>query len=169
MPAKRANQYHPLARPRGPRTALRDYTSLDFAALYDLDQVCYPRGIAYSKRELQWFLSQPGALCIVAEIGGAIAGFLIADHEGDVAHVITIDVAPARRRRGVGTLMIQEIERRLAALGVSEIGLETAADNEAGTAFWMRHGYRTIGVMPGYYLGRQDALAMQKLLPEPRD
>jgi ribosomal-protein-alanine N-acetyltransferase len=169
MPAKRANQIHPRARPSGSRTALRDCTSLDFAALYDLDQVCYPRGIAYSKRELRWFLSQAGALCIVAEIGGAIAGFLIADREGDVAHIITIDVAPAHRRRGVGTLMIQEIERRLAVLGVGEINLETAADNEAGTAFWLRHGYRTIGVMPGYYLGRQDALAMQKLLPESRE
>jgi ribosomal-protein-alanine N-acetyltransferase len=94
---------------------------------------------------------------------------LIADREGDVAHIITIDVAPAHRRRGVGTLMIQEIERRLAVLGVGEINLETAADNEAGTAFWLRHGYRTIGVMPGYYLGRQDALAMQKLLPESRE
>jgi ribosomal-protein-alanine N-acetyltransferase len=169
MPAKRANLNRPPARPRFPRTALRDYTSLDFVALYDLDQECYPRGIAYSKRELRWFLSQAGALCIVDEIGDAIAGFLIADREGAVAHIITIDVAPAHRRRGVGTQLIREIERRLAALGVGEINLETAADNEAGTAFWLRHGYRTIGVMPGYYLGRQDALAMQKLLPEPRD
>jgi|HubBroStandDraft_6_1064221.scaffolds.fasta_scaffold251443_2 ribosomal-protein-alanine N-acetyltransferase len=169
MPAKRANQNRPAARPRVPRTALRDYTYLDFVALYDLDQVCYPRGIAYSKRELRWFLSQAGALCIVAEIGSAIAGFLIADRENHVAHIITIDVAPAYRRRGVGTQMIREIERRLAALGVNEINLETAANSEAGTGFWLRHGYRTIGVMPGYYLGRQDALAMQKLLPDSRE
>jgi ribosomal-protein-alanine N-acetyltransferase len=83
-----------------------------------------------------------------------------------VAHIITIDVAPERRRLGVGTLMLEEIERRLLAFGVSEINLETATDNEAGTAFWQRHGYRAIGVLEGYYLGKQDAYAMQKRLKE---
>jgi ribosomal protein S18 acetylase RimI-like enzyme len=143
---------------------LRDYAPADFDALYELDRVCYPRGIAYSKRELRWFLAQPGALCVVAEHEGAIAGFLIADREGAQSHIITIDVAPQQRRRGAGTLMLREIERRLAARGVIEINLETGADNEAGTAFWSRHGYRTIGVLPDYYPGPQDALAMQKLL-----
>ncbi|MGB6544725.1 MAG: N-acetyltransferase [Candidatus Acidiferrales bacterium] len=145
-------------------TTLRDYTPADFAALYAMDRICYPRGIAYSKSELRWFLTQLGALCVVAEIEGGIAGFLIAGREEAQAHIITIDVAPEHRRRGVGTLMIEEIERRLAALGATEINLETADGNEAGTAFWIRHGYRTIGVLPGYYLARQDALAMTKRL-----
>jgi ribosomal-protein-alanine N-acetyltransferase len=141
---------------------LRDYTPADFDALYALDRICYPRGIAYSRPDLRWFLAQPGALCVVVESEGALAGFLIADREGAVAHIITIDVAPEQRRRGVGTLMIEEIERRLLALGVTEINLETATDNEAGTAFWRRHGYRAVGVLPGYYLGEHDAFAMQK-------
>jgi [ribosomal protein S18]-alanine N-acetyltransferase len=142
---------------------LREYTPPDFDELYDLDRVCYPRGIAYSRRELRWFLAQPGAICVVAEDGGKIAGFLIADREGAESHIVTIDVAPEHRRHGIGTQMIEEIERRLVALGVGEINLETAVNNEAGTAFWMRHGYRTIGVLPGYYLGQQDAYAMRKL------
>jgi ribosomal-protein-alanine N-acetyltransferase len=171
MPAERANQ-RSSQRTRARGITLRDYTSLDFNALHELDRGCYPRGIAYSRPELRWFLAQAGAMCVVAESGGAIVGFLIADREDGVAHIITIDVAPELRRRGIGTLMLHEIERRLVALGVSEINLETAAENEAGTSFWLQHGYRTIGVMPGYYLGRQDALAMQKLLaeaPQPRE
>lgn len=145
---------------------LRDYTPADFDALYNLDRICYPRGIAYSRPELRWFLAQPGALCVVAETEFIIGAFLIADREGAVAHIVTIDVAPEHRRLGVGTLMIEEIERRLSALGVSEINLETATDNEAGTKFWMRHGYHTIGVLEGYYLGQQDAYAMQKRFAE---
>jgi len=159
---KRANE----KRPQRLTMKLRDYTPADFDALYALDRICYPRGIAYTRPDLRWFLAQPGALCVVAESEGALAGFLIADRESAVAHIITIDVAPERRRRGVGTLMIEEIERRLLALGVSEINLETATDNEAGTAFWQRHGYRAIGILPGYYLGQHDAYAMQKRLKE---
>ncbi len=145
---------------------LRDYTPADFNALYAMDRICYPRGIAYSKRELRWFLAQHGALCVVAESDAKIAAFLIADREDALAHISTIDVAPEHRRRGVGTLMIAEIERQLATLGVLEIKLETAANNEAGTAFWTRHGYRTVGVLPGYYPGPLDALTMTKLLAE---
>jgi [ribosomal protein S18]-alanine N-acetyltransferase len=158
MPVKRANQ-KPVQRLT---MTLRDYTPADFDALYNLDRICYPRGIAYSRPDLRWFLAQPDALCVVAESDDKIAGFLISDREDVVAHIITIDVALEHRRLGVGTLMLEEIERRLFALGVSEINLETATDNEAGTAFWQRHGYCAIGVLPGYYLGQQDAYAMQK-------
>jgi ribosomal-protein-alanine N-acetyltransferase len=157
---KRANQ----ELPQRPAAKLRDYVSADFDALYNLDRICYPRGIAYSRPELRWFLAQAGALCVVVETESKIAGFLIADRDGPLAHIITIDVAPEHRRLGVGTRMLEEIELRLAAFGVREINLETASDNEAGTAFWQRHGYRTIGVLEGYYLGKQDACAMQKRL-----
>ena len=48
--------------------------------------------------------------------------------------------------------------------GVRRVSLETATDNEAGVAFWQRHGYRTSGVMRRYYLGRTDAFTMIKTL-----
>jgi ribosomal-protein-alanine N-acetyltransferase len=159
---KRANQEPP----QHPAAKLRDYVPADFDALYDLDRICYPSGIAYSRPELRWFLAQADALCVAAEMDAKIVGFLIADRDGPLAHIITIDVAPEHRRLGIGTLMLAEIERRLAAFGVRAISLETASDNEAGTAFWQRHGYRTIGVLQGYYLGNQDAYAMQKNLAE---
>jgi ribosomal protein S18 acetylase RimI-like enzyme len=43
--------------------------------------------------------------------------------------------------------------------------LETAANNEAGVAFWQRHGYRIEATLKRYYLGRIDAYEMRKILP----
>jgi [ribosomal protein S18]-alanine N-acetyltransferase len=80
------------------------------------------------------------------------------------AHIITIDIAESSRRGGVGTALLREMERRLAARGVSRVTLETATTNEPGVAFWQRHGYRTHGVLPRYYLGRLDAYSMSKRL-----
>ena len=63
---------------------LRDYSPSDFETLYEIDQACYPRGIAYSRRMLRWYLGQRGAFCIVAETTGepepTVIGFLVADH-----------------------------------------------------------------------------------------
>lgn len=150
---------------------LRDYSPSDFETLYEIDQACYPRGIAYSRRMLRWYLSQRGSFCIVAQARGeaepAIIGFLIADHRGEEGYIVTIDVLVGQRRSGVGTALLQETERRLAKMGVRYVGLQTATNNEAGVAFWQRHGYRSSGVTRGYYLRRIDAYEMIKELHQP--
>ena len=143
---------------------LRPYQPEDFDALYTIDQACYPPGIAYSKRTLRLFLRFPGAECLVAEADGRIAGFILAEHEGERAHLITIDVLAAERRRGVGTALLRAIERTLAARGVRQVELETATDNHAAIAFWQKHGYRTAAVLKSYYPGPVDAFAMYKHL-----
>src|SRR5690348_2609054 len=142
---------------------LRDYSPTDFEALYQVDQACYARGIAYSRRMLRWYLGQRGSLCIVAQLTGgaeALLGFIIAHSHGAEGYIVTIDVLEARRRFGIGTALLHETERRLAKTGVRYIGLQTATNNEAGVAFWQRHGYRSSGVTRGYYLGRIDAYEM---------
>jgi len=148
---------------------LRDYSPSDFAALYEIDQACYARGIAYSRRMLRWYLRHRGSLCIVAQATGApaVLGFLIAHFRGLEGYIVTIDVREPNRRSGVGTALLQETERRLAKTGVRYIGLQTATNNEAGVAFWLRHGYRSVGVARGYYLGRIDAYEMIKELQQP--
>ena len=147
---------------------LRDYSPSDLEALYEIDRACYPRGIAYSRRMLRWYISQRGSLCIVAQDTDAAAptilGFLIAHARQAEGYIVTIDVLKAQRRLGIGTALLQETERRLAKMGVRYIGLQTATNNEAGVAFWQRHGYRHMGISPGYYLGRIDAYEMKKKL-----
>jgi ribosomal-protein-alanine N-acetyltransferase len=146
--------------------SLRLFASADFDALYELDRDCYPRGIAYSRRELRWYLSQPGAVCFVAEAVGKLSGFILADGDPPRGHIITIDVAEADRRRGVGTLLLGAAERVLADCGVRSVEIETAADNQAGLNFWYVHRYQPVGRLPGYYLGRIDAIRMEKALSQ---
>src|SRR5271169_2094431 len=135
-----------------PHATLRDYSPTDFDALYELDQVCFPPGVAYEEDLLQLFLTEPGAVCVVAERGGAIAGFLIAETDGAVGHIVTLDIAPEQRRRGIGSALLVEAEHQLAASGVRQVEIETATENEAGVAFWHSHGYGDFGVLQGYYL-----------------
>ena len=150
---------------------LRDYSPSDFETLYEIDQACYPRGIAYSRAILRSYLSQHGAQCVVAQDANkadpALLGFIIAQAHREEGYIVTIDVLAAHRRSGVGTALLQETERRLAKMGVRYIGLQTATNNEAGVAFWQRHGYRSSGVLRGYYLGRIDAYEMLKELDQP--
>ncbi|MGH9740819.1 MAG: GNAT family N-acetyltransferase [Candidatus Acidiferrum sp.] len=147
---------------------LRAYEPHDFAALHRLDQSCFPAGISYSKTTLCYFLTLSSADCVVAFDDGKLAGFILTEENPPLAHVITLDIAEAYRRRGVGTALLEENEKNLTLRGVRSILLETAIENEAAVAFWKRHGYRTEAVLKRYYLGRLDAYEMRKLLTDSR-
>ena len=156
--------------------SIRAYDPSNFEALYQIDQACYPPGIAYSKRMLRWFLRLPGAECLVAETGGTIVGFIVTEREDGghevrrytreeaTGHIITLDVLEPQRRHGTGSALLAQAERNLAARGVTRVVLETATDNAAAIAFWQKHGYRTRGVLKSYYLDRVDAYWMDKSL-----
>jgi [ribosomal protein S18]-alanine N-acetyltransferase len=155
---------------------LRAVEPEDFEALYALDQACFAPGIAWSKAEMLYFLRHPNNFAVAAESDQPlaeghrheIAGFAIAGtlrRSGQrVGRLITIDVRAPLRRHGLGNLLMASVEERLRAAGAAAIILEVAVDNSAAQAFYERHGFTRTGRIPGYYLGRIDALAMEKAL-----
>jgi [ribosomal protein S18]-alanine N-acetyltransferase len=143
---------------------LRAYQPDDFDALYKLDQSCFPRGIAYSKTTLRYFLALASAECLLAVEEGDIAGFILSEADGALAHIITLDVADAHRRSGVGSLLLKAAEKNLTAQGVRTVFLETAVNNHAAVNFWSRHGYIQEDILKRYYLNRIDGYEMRKTL-----
>jgi len=113
---------------------------------------------------LRYYLAQPGAECLVATDDAKIVGFILTEENPPLAHIVTLDVAETHRRFGVGTQLLQESEAHLVFRGVRTVLLETATTNEAGIAFWERHGYRKEAVLKNYYSGRLDAFEMRKKL-----
>ena len=143
---------------------LRAYQQDDFDALYKLDQSCFPRGIAYSKTTLRYFLALSSAECLLAVEDADIAGFILCERDGPLAHIITLDVVEAHRRSGVGTLLLNAVENNLSAQGVRTVFLETAVNNHAAVNFWSLHGYIKEGILKRYYLNRIDGYEMRKML-----
>jgi ribosomal-protein-alanine N-acetyltransferase len=143
---------------------LRPLRQDDFEAIYEIDQTCYPPQIAYSRRELRWYLRLPGAEGIVAEHNLRIAGFLLSAHWEHTGHIITIDVLEEFRRAGVGSALVDECEERLIRQGITMIEIETAVNNAGAIAFWNNHGYLSRGVLKNYYPGGLNAYAMIKPL-----
>jgi len=155
-----------MSRPAAPIASntirLREYQPRDFDTLCELDRTCFSPAIAYSRAEMRAYLNAPGSDCLVAESGEAIVGFCITNRRKAKAYIVTIDVLEAARKQGIGSALIVEAEKRLAAKGVREVALDTATDNVSAIAFWQKHGYRKIGIRKGYYPDGRDAFAMMK-------
>ena len=158
---------------------LRPYLPPDFEALVAMDKLCFPKTIAYGRREMKSYLQAEGAHCIVAEAPGpenpkTIAGFILTEHGPKLAHIITLDVLESFRRQSVGSLLLQAAEQEAASQGVTGMYLETATTNKAAIALWKKHGYGETGTIENYYgrglhafemLKRLEAKSQIKVLP----
>ena len=108
---------------------IRSFQRRDLARLHELDQVCFSREIAYSKSELQYFLTHPRCSCWVAEQPATkLAGFVIIERSSrqgrQAGHIVTLDIDPAARRCGLGSLLMRTAEEQMKHEG--------AASNELG-------------------------------------
>jgi ribosomal-protein-alanine N-acetyltransferase len=156
-----------------PGLHLRPYQLSDFDALVAMDQACFPKTIAYGRREMKAYLRAKGSHCIVAEISPVqsqahvaetIAGFILTERDAEFAHIITLDVLKALRRHSVGSLLLQAAEQEAASQGASTMYLETATTNKPAIALWKKHGYVENGTIENYYGLGQHAFEMQKRL-----
>jgi ribosomal-protein-alanine N-acetyltransferase len=115
------------------------------AALHALAFTDTPR--PWSAAEFGALLAQPTTLLAVLP-----GGFALGRVAGPEVELLTLAVHPARRRRGVGSALVQAFEAAAAARGATESLLEVAVTNAAARALYARLGYRPAGRRPGYYL-----------------
>ena len=145
---------------------IRDYRAQDFERLWEIDHLCFPAGIAYSRHELGVYIRRRNAFTLVAEErSNRIIGYLVADvGRKKIGHIITIDVLADARKQRVGTILLEAAEQRLTSLGCRLVYLETAVDNAPAISFYKRHDYHVIETMPRYYSNGVDALVFEKHL-----
>lgn len=105
------------------------------------------------------------SVSVVAEDAEAIVGFAIVQFQLEqgrrIGHIVTIDVAPDQRRRGVGRLLMDALINVCRETKAESIRLEVAVDNEPALAFYKSHGFTETGRIPGFYMSKLDALTMK--------
>lgn len=151
---------------------IREFRRADFNRLWEVDQACFPPGISYSQLELLTYMRRLGSFTLVAEpVAGAEAagdgagpvGFIVAEAgRRQAGHIITIDVLEPARRNGLGSRLLLAAEERLRQAGCQAVFLETAVDNRPALAFYKRHGYFLVRIVPHYYSNGVDACVMKK-------
>lgn len=145
---------------------LRPFHSDDLPKLFELDQLCFRPGIAYSQDELREFISHPAAIIVVAEdFQSKIVAFAVLElyrkRKRIIGHIITLDVHPDYRRLGLGRQLMAVLREIGERSGTTLMSLEVAIDDEGAQAFYSRLGFITVGKLKNYYLHRIDALSME--------
>jgi len=144
---------------------IRDVKPNDFEKLYDIDRICFPDYMAYSRAELRFYLRHPFSISRLAEFARNVIGFAIGRIEpGACAHIITLDVVPGERRRKVGSALMEVLHAEFRRLGAARVMLEVDTGNETAQSFYLGLGYERRELLRGYYDARSDAYRMMLIL-----
>jgi [ribosomal protein S18]-alanine N-acetyltransferase len=134
--------------------------------LYQIEEQCFDQE-AFTKHQIAYLLTDYNTISLVAKSNSDIAGFIIAqvEIEGETlyGHIITINVSPGYRRKGIATKLIQEIELLLKQKGITESHLEVREDNNAAIKLYQRLQYQKISKLEKYY-GNKHGLYLKKTL-----
>jgi len=136
----------------------------DIDQILEIEHSSFNQYDAYSLEDFErWYHYNPD-LCIVAEVDGRIAGYVISRILPGIGDLASLAINPAYRRHGIGTALLDAVERRIKAYGVNEIHLEVRKTNPTGLAFWQNMGFVPFGTLAGFYEDGEDAIRMRKIL-----
>jgi [ribosomal protein S18]-alanine N-acetyltransferase len=97
-------------------------------------------------------------------------GFILLRAMAGEAEVLTLAVARAQRRRGIGRDLLAAGMTAAQSAGAQAVFLEVAADNDAAIALYEEAGFSRVGRRRAYYSragGAMDALVLRRDLNSP--
>ena len=142
---------------------IREMKPEDVPAIAELEKQCF--SAPWSENMIISSLENRLSCWLVAEIEGAIAGYVGSEIVLDSADMMNIAVAPEFRRQGVGAALVNGLVSRLQSKSVSFLLLEVRVSNKPAIAMYEKLGFLQVGFRPRYYCNpREDAFVMRKEL-----
>ena len=86
-------------------------------------------------------LERDADLFLVAEHGGTIIGCVLGAWDGRRGWINHLAVGPSHQRKGVGSALIRELERRLGLKGARKINAQIYKWNQKSLEFFKASGY----------------------------
>ena len=94
-----------------------------------------------SREGIERYLRRNPRTCFVAKLEGALAGVIMAGHDGRRGYIYHACVKQPAWDKHIGTRLVEAALDALAAEGISKVALVVFDRNERGNGFWERLGF----------------------------
>ena len=133
---------------------------------YEIEKQCFEKE-AFTKQQIAYLLIDYNAIGLTARVNSEIAGFIIGRvdivRNTQFGRILTVDISPLYRRKGIAQKLLREIEDIFKAKGVKECRLEVREDNVAALNLYHKLGYKKVGKLEKY-CGDAHGLCLKKTL-----
>jgi ribosomal-protein-alanine N-acetyltransferase len=162
-------EYRTKKQSKGSRCTIRPAGPFDVNYIRALSKRVFRTYGAYEELLPHWFESGI-TLTSVALMDKRPAGFIMLSQPDDgryfpnFCELLAIAVEPAKQRRGIGDVLMTEVERTTKKLGLGAIVLHTDVENTPARNLFENHGFVSAEIKKNFYPEGQDALMMYKNL-----
>ena len=151
------------------RLQVRDLSVRDLGTIERIERRSYRT--PWSRSMFAGELVKPSSVCLGAFDAerGRLLGYLIVARYVDAWHVMNVAVDPAYQRRGIATLLMDQLFDRTSDDPQRGYTLEVRVSNGAAIRLYERLGFKARGVRRGYYTDNQEDALMMWRDPVARD
>jgi ribosomal-protein-alanine N-acetyltransferase len=147
---------------------LHGYQAADLDDLHALDVLCFERPFRFTRSAMRRFAEAKNARVLIAKESGSLVGFVILHLEniegGKAGYIVTLDVAPAHRRRGIARQLMDEIEQQARREDCFALVLHVFTGNESAVRFYAGIGFARSHTDTDFYGLGMDAWVLHKAL-----
>ncbi len=143
----------------------RPMLEVDLDQVVEIEKVSMPS--PWSRVLFEEELKREQAYYFVMEEEGKVAGYMGYWEAPEEAHIITLAIAPAFRKRGLGEEMIDRCMSFAFKKGARLATLEVRESNDPARRLYEKSGFRFVAIRKKYYSDNQeDAIIMIRELAE---
>lgn len=104
-----------------------------------------------NKRDIMTLHRMNPDLFLVADVNGEVVGTVMGVFSGNLAVVYHLGVLPGFQRRGIGSALLGEIERRLRERGARYYMIFNHSTHSPARGFYRKMGLKSTGNYMGFY------------------
>ena len=136
----------------------------DLDEIYAIEIECFGNE-SFSLLEYRRLLSNHNSIPIKAIVKESIIGFVIGVYQMRIRSctVVTINVKPRFRKKGVGFELMKSLEKGLERLKCGEVILQTRVNNTAALNLFDKLGFSKTSRLLNYYPNGTDGFEMKKI------
>jgi ribosomal-protein-alanine N-acetyltransferase len=143
-------------------------TDVEFATVSDATEISelsrkyieYGLRKKYTPSYIRYLTGSASKNVVVARNNRALIGFGIMTYSEDSANLDLLAVKKLYRHRGVGTQVVQWLEKVALTAGIMNIFVQVRKTNIDAIRFYEKLGFQIVEEATGYYQGRETAVVM---------
>jgi ribosomal-protein-alanine N-acetyltransferase len=148
---------------------LRDAIEKDLSIIYEIESMVYT--LPWTFNFFRIILQQNPSLFLVATCKEKIIGYIVGEirikgngnNPKNIGHILNFSVKPKFQGRGVGTLLLDELEKRFLKKGVKSAYLEVRESNKRAQYIYIKKGYQFLRTAKNYYYDEDGIIFTKRL------